>query len=99
MANIVKKDLFDTNASSYVLSCLMHNPLIIHSNKYVLDKEDFASKPLHQMVFCAIYNMAQEGVEKIAPQDIDVHLKTFDAQYNYYKQNKGYEFITQCYQW
>lgn len=94
---VISKDLFDTNASTYVLSCLMHKPLLLQDDRYTFCKTDFY-KPLQQMVFYAIYNMAQLGVSHISPQDIDRHLKQFNAQYEYYKNNKGFEFVVQCYQ-
>lgn len=94
---MIKKDLFDTNASLYVLSCLMHKPLLLQDEQYVFTKTDFY-KPLQQMVFGAIYNMAQNGVEHITTQDIDLYLKQFDSQYEYYTKNKGYEFVLQCFQ-
>ena len=94
---MIKKDLFDTNASLYVLSCLMRNPLLLQDDKYVLVKTDFY-KPLQQMVFVTIYNMAQNGIERITPQDIDLYISQYESQYEYYKQNKGYEFVIQCYQ-
>lgn len=97
MKTIISKDLFDTNASTYVLSCLMHKPLLLQDDRYTFCKTDFY-KPLQQMVFYAIYNMAQIGVSQISPQDVDLHLKQFNAQYEYYKNNKGYEFVIQCYQ-
>ena len=59
---MIKKDLFDTNASLYVLSCLMRNPLLLQNDKYSFVKTDFY-KPIQQMIFIAIYNMAQNGVE------------------------------------
>ena len=94
---MIKKDLFDTNASLYVLSCLMRNPLLLQEDKYSLVKTDFY-KPLQQMIFITIYNMAQNGIEKIVPQDIDLYISQYTSQYEYYKQNKGYEFVMQCYQ-
>lgn len=94
---IIKKDLFDKNASLYVLSCLMRRPLLLQDERYAFVKTDF-NVPLHQMVFYAIYNMAQSGVEKISPQDIDLYLAQYGTQYEYYKANKGYEFVLQCYQ-
>ena len=97
MGSVISKDLFDTNASTYVLSYLMHDPLILQDDRYTFCKTDFY-KPLQQMIFYAIYNMAQLGVERISPQDIDLHLKQFEAQYEYYKSNKGYEFVVQCFQ-
>lgn len=96
MSTVISKDLFDTNASAYVLSSLMHNPLLLQEDRYTFCKTDFY-KPLQQMVFYAIYNMAQTGAEQISPQDIDVYLAQFDSQYEYYKANKGYEFVSQCY--
>lgn len=94
---MVKKDLFDTNASLYVLSCLMRKPLLLQDDKYAFVKTDFY-KPLQEMVFYAIYNMAQNGVQRITPQDIDLYLKQYSTQYEYYKKEKGYEFVLQCYQ-
>ena len=94
---MIKKDLFDTNASLYVLSCLMRKPLLIQDDRYAFCKTDF-HKELHQMVFYAIFNMAQNGVERITPQDIDLYLKQYEAQYEFYKRNKGYDFVIQCYQ-
>ena len=70
---MIKKDLFDTSASLYVLSCLMRNPLLLQNDKYSFVKTDFY-KPLQQMVFITIYNMAQNGVERITPQDIDLYI-------------------------
>ena len=93
---IIKKDLFDTNASLYVLSSLMHNPLLLQDERYAFVKTDFY-KPLQQMVFYAIFNMAQNGVERITPQDIDLYLNQYSAQYEYYKKEKGYEFVIQCF--
>lgn len=94
---MIKKDLFDTSASLYVLSCLMRDPLLLQNEKYAFVKTDFY-KPLQQMVFVTIYNMAQNGVERITPQDIDLYISQYEGQYEYYKQNKGYEFVVQCYQ-
>lgn len=95
--SVVQKDLFDKNASLYVLSCLMRKPLLLQEDKYAFVKTDF-NVPLHQMVFFAIFNMAQSGIEKISPQDIDLYLKQYSAQYEYYKKERGYEFVLQCYQ-
>jgi len=94
---IIKKDLFDTNASLYVLSSLMHNPLLLQDERYAFVKTDFY-KPIQQLVFYAIFNMAQNGVQSISPQDVDFYINQYPAQYEFYKKEKGYEFVTQCYQ-
>ena len=92
----IKKDLFDTNASLYVLSCLMRDPLLLQSDKYTLVQTDFY-KPLQQLVFSAVYNMAQQGVKNITPADVDLYLKQYESQYEYYRKNKGFEYVNQCY--
>lgn len=97
MGVIIQKDLYDQNASLYVLSCLMRKPLLLQDDRYAFVKTDF-NAPLHQMVFFAIFNMAQSGIERITPQDIDLYLKQYGAQYEYYKKENGYVFVTQCYQ-
>ena len=94
---MIKKDLFDTNASLYVLSCLMRKPLLLQDERYAFVKTDFY-KPLQQMVFYAIYNMAQNGMENICPADVDLYLKQYSSLYEYYKANKGYEYLLQCFQ-
>ena len=72
---MIKKDLFDTNASLYVLSCLMRNPLLLQNDKYAFVKTDFY-KPLQQMVFATIYNFTDKQIvikrgEKICQGRID----------------------------
>lgn len=94
---ISKKDLYDKSAATYILSSLMRKPLLLQDERYVFTKTDFDS-PLHQMIFFAIYNMAQNGAEKIIPAEIDLYLKQYDSQYTYYKQNNGYDYILECYQ-
>ena len=97
MATITNRDeLYDQSASLYVLSCLMRDPLLFQDEKFAFVKTDFY-KPLQQIVFFAVYNMAQNGAEKITPQDVDTYLSSYESQYAYYKANNGFEFILQCY--
>ena len=70
------KQLYDKNASLYVLSTLMREPLLIENDEYVLTKNDFC-QPLQQMVYYAIFNLAKQGVSTISPQDIDFYLKQY----------------------
>ena len=91
-----RDELYDQSASLYVLSCLMRDPLLLQNEKYAFVKTDFY-KPLQQMVFFAVYNMAQNGAEKITPQDVDTYLSSYESQYAYYKANNGFEFVLQCY--
>lgn len=96
MATIVKKELYDKSAAMYVLSCLMRKPLLLQDERYAFVKTDF-DVPVHQMVFYAIFNMAQAGATCITPVDIDMSIKQYDSQYTYYQQAKGYDFVLECY--
>lgn len=100
MANnllITSKDLYDANASTYILGALMKNPLLLEDDKYILSKDDFFQQ-LHQIIFVAIYNLEKSGSKTLVPSDIDRYLASFEAGYAYYKQNRGFEFVQQCYQ-
>ena len=93
---MIKKELFDQKVSTYVLGCLMHNPLLLQDEHYVLLQDDFY-QPLHQIVFAAIFNMAQEGMERITPKDVDLRISQYDAQYAAFNQAKGFDFVVSCY--
>lgn len=97
MSVIVKKELYDKDAATYILSSLMRKPLLLQDERYAFAKTDFDS-PLHQMIFYSIFNMAENGAERIIPAEIDLYIKQFDNQYTYYKQNNGYDYILECYQ-
>lgn len=91
------KQLYDNNASLYVLSSLMRKPLLIEDNRYALIKTDFTN-PLQQIVFYALFNMAKQGVSTITPQDVDFYLKQYPTQYSYYEKNRGYEYLLNIHQ-
>lgn len=87
--------LYDSQAALYVLSSIMKDPLLIQSDEYVLIPTDFF-KPIHKMIFVAIYNMEQEGITNIEPTSIDLYLSHYDAQYNYYKAQNGFMLVQEC---
>ena len=91
-----KDELFDSNTSLFVLSCLMRKPLLIQDGRYVLTKQDFVND-LQQLAFYSIYNMAQQGAEVVTPQDIDLYVKQYPTQYEYYKSHKGLEWAINTY--
>ena len=87
--------LYDSQAALYVLSAIMRKPLLIQDDSYVLLPTDFL-KPIHKMIFSAIFNMAQEGIESIEATGIDLYLSHYDAQYSYYKAQNGYNLVLEC---
>lgn len=87
--------LYDSQAALYVLSTIMKSPLFLQDDSYVLLPTDFL-KPIHKMVFTAMFNMAQEGIETIEPTGIDMYLSHYDAQYSYFKAQNGYSLVLEC---
>lgn len=97
MATSRKDKLCDTNSSLYVLSLLMHHSEYITDDRYPLTYTDFPNQ-LQQLIFAAIANAATAGATHCTPNDIDTYLQQYDEQYNYYKQNGGFDFLINCYQ-
>ena len=91
----INKELSDTSSALYVLSTLMRKPQILEED-YTLLPDDFTS-PLQRITFTSIYNMEKNGAEHLTPQDIDLYIKTQPQVYDYYLQNKGYEWLQTTY--
>lgn len=95
MGTIIKEDLFDTSATLYVLSSIMKNPLLLKNEKYKLTTDDFY-KPLQKIIFGAVSNMSDTGMQDINPTSIDLYLTAYPTQYELYKKEKGFEYLLQC---
>ena len=91
----INKELSDTSSALYVLSTLMRKPQTLEED-YTLLPDDFTS-PLQRIAFTSIYNMEKNGAEHLTPQDIDLYIKTQPQVYDYYLQNKGYEWLQTTY--
>jgi replicative DNA helicase len=89
---IKNEELSDNSAPPFIISSLMRNPLILEDDQFILTQEDF-SQPLQQIVFTTIFNMAKQGFTMINPPDVDLFLKQYPTQYQYYTTNKGYEWL------
>lgn len=92
MNHTVNKELYDSNAALYVLSSLMHKPIWLQDAQFALTQQDFC-QTIQQIIFSAIFNMAQQGFSVIRPSDIDLYLKSFDNLYEYYTTNRGFEMV------
>ena len=93
---IKKTELSDSTASLYIISSIMRRPLLLEDEKYILTQNDFC-QPLQQIIFTTIFNMAKQGISIVTPQDVDLYLKTFPTQYEYYEQHKGYQLLLDVY--
>ena len=93
------EELYDTNTSMNVLAYLMHHPLILQDDKYAFSKSDFDQETLHEILFTAIYNLAQGGVVNIRPIDIDTQINQSGSRAaDYYKRNSGLNWLQGLYQ-
>lgn len=88
--------LFDKTSALYVLSCLMKNPLLVQNDKYPLKENDFYTNTL-QLIFIEIYNLANEGVMKITPADIERRIAIRETQYQGFIKNQGLEILKGSY--
>lgn len=83
--------LFDLSAIKYLLSVLMKEPkILIEEEQYILTTNDF-DIGIYATIFAVIHNMAQVGVSRILPQDIDLYLKQYPQLYSEYCDKDGYE--------
>lgn len=94
---INKAELADSSAAVFVIVSLMKAPLLLEDENVIITQNDF-HQPLQQIIFTAIYNIAKTGAQSITPQDIDLYLKSYPSQYDYYQQRKGYDWLLNTYQ-
>lgn len=89
-------ELFPKKAICSALACLMKEPSLQESNKIKLEQSDFevvGESNFYKIIFASITNLYADGVQKIAPTDIDEYLSSYDSYYETFNQNKGIEFL------
>lgn len=81
------------NTVMQLLGCLMKNPLFLGEvNTYNLTPNDF-SRPLDRQIFAAIFNLFQNGAERVTVIDIDNYLKGHPAVYPEFIKSNGIEYL------
>ncbi len=85
--------LSDKRAYLQVLGSLLLNPMLMDDVDRQLDSEDFNTEPFYKIVYVAIYNLYQQGVEKIDEYAIDSYLVKFPNEYEIFQSNKGLDWI------
>lgn len=91
----MEKKLYDSNSTMYVLGALIRDPSIGEKSSYILTESDFIG--LHKIIFGAVYNMRSESINNITPLDIDLYLKQYSKQYEFYKKENGLEYVQNVY--
>lgn len=94
-ANDMRIILSDKMAVIQVLGGLINNPLLLTNSEYNLKTDDFPER-FHTIVFGAIEYLASQGLEKIAPIDIDQFLIRYDVQYKIFTDNQGLNYLIKC---
>ena len=76
-----------------IIGCLINEPMLLAAPKIYIDEQlDFTEK-MHKLVYGAIYNSFNNGMNKITPIDIDNYLSAFSVNYDYYKNSNGLQYL------
>jgi len=76
-----------------VLGCLLNDPMLLADPKVFIDEQlDFTEK-MHKLIYGAIYNLFNSGINNITPLDIDNYLSTYSVNYEYYKNANGLQYL------
>lgn len=63
------------------------------TESHQLTIEDFPER-FHKIVFSAIANLHEQGVERINAIEVDGHLSRFPEQYYVFNENSGFDYLT-----
>ena len=76
-----------------VLGCLINEPMLLADPKVFIDEQlDFTEK-MHKLIYSAIYNLFNSGINNITPLDVDNYLSTYSVNYEYYKNANGLQYL------
>ncbi|PAD84932.1 hypothetical protein CHH57_02140 [Niallia circulans] len=93
--------LVDKRSFYQVLGCLMKKPSLLDEAQYRLDKEDFYSEgesSFYILIFAAINNLYEQGIEDIDIVAIDSFLSNYDVQYKIFNDNNGIEYLENAFE-
>lgn len=76
-----------------VFAGLLQQSNLIDSIDYPLDRMDFNTNNFFEMLFVAIHNLYENGVENIDEFALDSYLVTFPIQYQIFQDNDGLHYV------
>ena len=88
--------LIDKRSIYQVIGNLMKKPLLLEDEKYKLNKDDFYAEgesSFYIIIFAAINNLYEQGIEEIDLMAIDSFLSNYDVQYKIFTDNDGLEYL------
>lgn len=90
--------LCDKRAYLAVLGSLMQDPMRCDDTDRPLSKEDFSTEKFYQIIYISIFNLYQQGVERIDEYAIDSYLSNYNEQYKIFQENNGIIWVADAIQ-
>jgi replicative DNA helicase len=92
-SDIEIKELYDNKAVLMLFGALMNNPTtLLKHDRYRLEVSDFVARH-HKIIFSAINNLVNSGVDKLDSISIDSYLNKYPEQYKIFSDNRGLEAL------
>lgn len=89
----MENSLYDRNAASALLGCLMNNTNWLSNPSFPLTAEDFNCVAMHRILFGCIGNLVKAGSREIGAIEIDTVAKTNPQYYDILVQNDFIGYI------
>lgn len=86
--------LTDKRAILNTIGCLMLDPTLIDDIDRPLDRTDFDTEALYELLYVAIFNSYMQGVKDINEFTIDSYLSSYKEQYEIFQTNDGLNYLT-----
>lgn len=85
--------LTDKRAILNTIGCLMLDPTLIDDIDRPLDRTDFDTEILYELIYVAIFNSYMQGVKDIDEFTIDSYLSSYKEQYEIFQANDGLKYL------
>ena len=89
----MENTLYDRNAASALLGCLMKDPALLLNPSFPLCKKDFECIAMHGILFICIGKLLKAGTREISALEIDTVAKTNSQYYDILVQNDYIGYI------
>ena len=94
MANLIEPKQ-NPMAMLQVIACLLKNPLLLRSEKYKFNIDDFVGQ-FHRIVYGAVEHLALKGLQTITVADVREFLTQYPVQYKVYTDNRGDDYVSKA---
>jgi replicative DNA helicase len=84
--------MYDKMAVLQVIGSLVQKPELLLDDKYQLSIDEFPER-FHQIVFSAISNLINSGINTLGVIEIDNYISSYEKQYKIYNDNNGMEYL------